>query len=103
MDLDVQSRRPKMVSIARVAVRRMGARSMSSNEKGILRRLWRGLCDLLPSGGIGDEGPAPDIDGRRDTDAHYRRAVLRTKSQWSSGGQATTSYEPVVRSRLKDK
>jgi hypothetical protein len=75
---------------------------MSGNEKGILRRLWRGLTDLLPTGGIGDEGPAPDIDGRRDTDSDYRRAVLAAKSQMSSGGQATTSYEPVDRSRLHD-
>jgi hypothetical protein len=103
MDLDVRSRRPKMVSNrTRLRCGEL-ARFMSSNENGILSRLWRGLCALLPNGGIGDEGPAPDIDGRRDTDAHYRRAVLRTKSQWSSGGQATTSYEPVVRSRLKDK
>lgn len=80
----------------------MGTRAMSSNEQGILRRLWRGLRELLPSGGIGDDGPGPDIDGRRDTDTDYRRAVLRTKSQWSSGGQATTSYEPVERSRLND-
>ena len=103
MDLDVQSRSPKMGSNRTRLRYGELVRSMSSSENGILRRLWRGLCDLLPSGGIGDEGPAPDIDGRRDTDADYRRAVLRTKSQWSSGGQATTSYEPVVRSRLKDK
>jgi hypothetical protein len=75
---------------------------MSGRSDGILRRLWRGLVDLLPTGGIGDEGPPPDPDGRRDTDAQYRRAVLRTKSQWSSGGQATTSYEPVERRRVKD-
>jgi hypothetical protein len=75
---------------------------MSSKDTGILRRVWRGLTDLLPSGGIGDEGSAPDLDGRRDTDTDYQRAVLRTKSQWSTGGQATTSYEPVDRSRLPE-
>lgn len=68
----------------------------------VLRRLWNGLIDLLPSGGIGDESPAPDIDGHRDTDVQYRRAVLRTKSQWSRGGQATTSWERVERRRVKD-
>jgi hypothetical protein len=75
---------------------------MSGDHESILRRLWHGITDLLPSGGIGDEGPAPDVDGRRDTDADYRRAVLRAKSQWSSGGQATTSYERVDRGRKED-
>jgi|SRR5450759_1742713 hypothetical protein len=75
---------------------------MSSNERGFIRRLLSRVADLLPDGGIGRDGPAPDIDGRRDTDADYRRAVLRTKSQMSSGGQATTSYEPVDRGSLND-
>jgi hypothetical protein len=70
---------------------------MGSNGRGFVRWLLSRLADVLPDGGIGREGPAPDIDGRRDTDAEYRRAVLRTKSQMSSSGQATTSYEPVER------
>ena len=74
-----------------------------SEDDGLLRRLWNGLLDLLPTGGIGDDGPAPDIDGKRDTDIDRRRAVLRAKSQWSSGGQGTTSYEPVERGHLKDR
>jgi hypothetical protein len=68
----------------------------------LLRRLLQRVADLLPDGGIGRDGHPPDIDGRRDTDADYRRAVLRTKSQMSSGGQATTSYEPVERPNLPD-
>lgn len=86
----------------RVASRRdrtsKGLRGMAGNDS-ILGRAWRSLVDLLPGGDIGADGPAPNADGRRDTDADYRRAVLRTKSQWSSGGQATTSYEPVERNR----
>jgi len=68
---------------------------MGWNLRSLPGRLWAGLVDLLPSGGIGDDGPPPDIDGRRDSDQDYRRAVLTTKSQMSSSGQATTSYEPV--------
>jgi len=75
---------------------------MSSPEKGIARRVVDGLLDLLPGGGLGEAGPAPDVDGRRDTDGDYRRAVLKAKSQMSSGGAATTSYEPVDRGRLND-
>ena len=75
---------------------------MSSHGTGLLRRLWSGLVDLLPSGGVGDEGPAPDIDGRRDTDIAHRQSVLRVKSQQSPSGQATTSYEPVDRRSLGD-
>jgi hypothetical protein len=75
---------------------------MSSNDRGLVRRLLGWIADLLPDGGIGREGPAPDIDGKRDTEYDYRRAVLKTKSQWSSGGQATTSYEPVDRDSLND-
>jgi hypothetical protein len=71
-------------------------------RQGPIRRAVSRLIDLLPTGGIGDDGPPPDIDGRRDTDTDYRRAVLRTKSQQSQGGQATTSYEPVDRDGLKD-
>ena len=68
---------------------------MTSNDQGLVRRFLSRVADLLPDGGIGNEGPAPDIDGKRDTDAPYRRAVLKVKSQMSPGGQATTSYEPV--------
>lgn len=75
---------------------------MDSNDRGFIRRLLRSITNLLPDGGIGNEGPAPDIDGRRDSDTEYRQAVLRTKSQMSSGGQATTSYEPVDRGSQQD-
>jgi len=75
---------------------------MGSDDEGLIRRLLRTIVDLLPDGGIGNEGPAPDIDGRRDTDTEYRRAVLRTKSQQSNSGQATTSYEPVDLGSLHD-
>ena len=74
-----------------------GDPSVTRNEKSLLARLWGGFLGLLPDGGIGHDGPPPDVDGRRDADADYRRAVLTTKSQMSSGGQATTSYEPVDR------
>ena len=70
---------------------------MGRNLRSLPGRLVAGLVGLLPSGGIGDEAPPPDIDGRRDADQDHRRAVLTTKSQMSSGGQATTSYEPVDR------
>lgn len=70
---------------------------MSRRTTSLLGRLWSGLIDLLPDGGAGDDGPPPDIDGRRDTDIDYRRAVLTAKSQMSSGGQGTTSFEPVDR------
>jgi len=73
-----------------------------SEARQILGRLWRGLVDLLPTGGIGERGRAPDIDGRRDTDSDHRRAVLTAKSQMSPDGQATTSYEPVDRSNVDD-
>jgi hypothetical protein len=70
---------------------------MSEHKKSLLGRLWSGLINLLPGGSLGEDGPPPDIDGRRDTDSDYKRAVLTAKSQMSSGGQATTSYEPVDR------
>lgn len=75
---------------------------MDGNLRPLLRRLWAGLVSLLPTGGIGDDGPPPDIDGRRDSDQAYRRAVLTAKSQMSPGGQATTSYEPVDRHNAGD-
>lgn len=68
---------------------------MRGNDWGFVRRLLGRIAGLLPDGGIGREGPPPDIDGRRDTNADYQLAVLRTKSQLSAHGQATTSYEPV--------
>lgn len=75
---------------------------MNRNKKSLLGRLWGGFLSLLPDGGIGDDARPPDIDGRRDTDSDYRRAVLTAKSQMSSGGQATTSYEPVDRGSVGD-
>jgi hypothetical protein len=75
---------------------------MGTDDPGFIRRVLSRLLDLFPDAGIGREGPAPDIDGKRDTDIDYRRAVLRTKSQMSSGGQATTSYEQVDRGPLND-
>ena len=70
---------------------------MSDQERGLVRRIWDGLTGLLPTGGIGDEGPPPDVDGRRDTDTAHNEAVLRAKSQMSPQGQGTTSYESVDR------
>jgi len=75
---------------------------MNRNEKSLLRRLLGGLIDLLPDGGIGDDGPPPDIDGRRDTDNDHQRAVLTAKSQMSLDGQGTTSYEGVDRHNVGD-
>ena len=69
---------------------------MSSDQRSLIRRLLSGVLDLLPDGGIGHESPAPDIDGKRDTDTDYRRAVLAAKSEMPpSGGHGVTSYEPV--------
>jgi len=70
---------------------------MQTKVSGILGRLLRGLSETLPAGGIGVESPPPDIDGRRDADLDYGRAVLTTKTQMSSGGKATTSFDPVER------
>jgi hypothetical protein len=75
---------------------------VNQNSKSRLFRLRDFLLDLLPTGGIGADGPPPDIDGRHGTDSDYRRAVLTAKSQMSSGGQATTSYEPVDRGNVRD-
>jgi hypothetical protein len=82
--------------------RTLGGCAVIASAIRFLRRLLGRVVDLLPDGGAGRDNPAPDIDGRRDTDADYRRAVLRAKSQMSQGGQATTSYEPVERGRLND-
>ena len=75
---------------------------VSSGDPGFVRRMLSRIGDLIPDSGIGRDGPAPDIDGRRDSDLEYRRAVLRAKSQMSSGGQGTTSYEPVERGPQRD-
>jgi len=75
---------------------------MSGEKKGVLRRLVDGVVGLLPDGGIGSQGSAPDIDGKRDTDTAYRQSVLRAKSQMSPDGKGTTSYEPVDRSPKPD-
>jgi hypothetical protein len=75
---------------------------MSSTDRSLVRRLLSRIVDLLPDGGIGREGPPPDVDGKRDTEYDYHRAVLEAKSQWSPGGQATTSHEPVDRGALND-
>jgi hypothetical protein len=79
-----------------------GAATMDGTTTGPLRRLLRWVIGLLPDGGIGNEGPAPDIDGRRDTDAAYRRTILRMKQNPGDGSHATTSYEGVDRGRLND-
>ena len=70
---------------------------MRGTLKSLAGRLWAALVGLLPSGGIGDDGPPPDIDGRRDADADYRRRQVTAKSQLSPHGQGATSYEPVDR------
>ncbi len=67
-----------------------------------IRRVIDAVVDLLPDGGIGSDGPPPDVDGRRDTDQVHKQAVLTGKNQMSSSGQATTSYEGVDRGRLND-
>jgi len=70
---------------------------VSAGDGGFIRRLMSRIADLVPDSGIERDGPAPHVDGRRDTDNEYRRAVLSAKSQMSSGGQGTTNYEPVER------
>ena len=75
---------------------------MSADDPGLIRRFLSRVLDLVPDAGIGRDAPAPDIDGRRDTDNEYRRSVLRAKAQMSSSGQGTTSYEPVERGPRQD-
>jgi hypothetical protein len=75
---------------------------VADEDKGIVKRVIDAVSGLLPDGGIGDDGPAPDVDGRRDTDQVRKRAVLDPKMQMSNDGQATTTYEPVDRGRLND-
>ncbi len=75
---------------------------MTTDRPGPIHRLRSFLVDLLPDGGIGREGVPPDADGRRDTDTDQRQAVLRAKSQWSSSGMGTTSWEDVERDHLRE-
>lgn len=75
---------------------------MANDDPGPIRRFVRTITGWLPDGGVDDEAPPPDIDGRRDTDNVQKRAVLRAKSQMTPGGQGTTSYEPVDRGPERD-
>lgn len=75
---------------------------MSDASKNPIRRIVDAVLDLLPDGGIGNEGPPPDVDGHRDTDQVHKQAVLQAKGQMSNDGMATTSYEGVDRGRLND-
>ena len=76
---------------------------MGSERTSIIRRLLDAVSGLLPDGGIGRDAPAPDIDGRRDSDEDYRRAVLTAKSQMPpSGGHGATSYEQVDSPERRD-
>jgi hypothetical protein len=75
---------------------------MGGGRRGFVGRWLDRILGVLPDGGIGQGSRPPDIDGKRDTDIEYRQAVLRAKSQMSSGGQGTTSYEPVDRGSSRD-
>ena len=75
---------------------------MSGEKKSPLSRVLSAIAGLLPTGGIGDDGPPPDIDGRRDTDSEYRRSTLTAKSQMTPHGMGTTSYEQVERAKQDD-
>jgi hypothetical protein len=75
---------------------------VAHEDKGIVRRVIDAVGGLLPDGGIGDDGPAPDVDGRRDTDQTHKHAVLTAKTQQPPNGSSMTSYEPVDRGRLND-
>ena len=75
---------------------------MANDDPGPIRRFVRTITGWLPDGGVDDEAPPPDIDGRRDTDNAQKRAVLRAKSQMTPGGQGTTNYEPVDRGPERD-
>ncbi len=70
---------------------------MGNTRKSMLSRLLSGIVGLLPDGGIGADGPPPDVDGRRDTDSDYKRALFTAKTQVPPHGSAMTSYEPVER------
>jgi hypothetical protein len=75
---------------------------MSGEKKSLVSRILGGIVGLLSTGGIGDDGPPPDMDGRRDTDSEYRQSVLTTKSQMTPHGMGTTSYEQVERANKDD-
>jgi len=74
----------------------------TDDEPGPIRKALDALVDLLPDGGVGNEGPAPDVDGHRDGDQAHKRAVLTTKTQQPPNGSSMTSYEGVDRGRLND-
>ena len=76
---------------------------MRASVSAIVRRVWRGVSDLLPSGGIGMRRRPPDMDGRREADLDYGRAILITKTQMSPGGKATTTFESVERTGSGDR
>jgi len=75
---------------------------MAKGDPGPVRRFLNGIAGLLPDGGVSNETPPPDIDGRRDTDNEQKQAILRAKSQMTQGGTGTTSYEPVNRASKRD-
>lgn len=75
---------------------------MIEEPKDPIRRVIDAVVDLLPDGGIGNEGPAPDVDGRRDDDQVHKQAVLTAKTQAGPNAPAITSYEGVDRGRLND-
>ena len=75
---------------------------MADQDPGPIRRLIRAIIGLLPDGGVDDEAPPPDIDGRRDSDNAQKQAVLRAKSQMTLHGSGTTSYQTVEREPDRD-
>jgi hypothetical protein len=70
---------------------------MANEGRGPIRRFIDAIIGFLPDGGVDDEAPPPDIDGRRDTDNAQKQAVLRAKSQLTLHGGGTTSYQTVER------
>ena len=69
---------------------------MADADGGPIRRFLGRLAGLIPSGGIGQDNPPPDIDGRRDTGIDHERAVLNAQMVMPpSGGHGTTSFRPV--------
>jgi hypothetical protein len=75
---------------------------VTNHRRGPIRRFVDAIVGLLPDGGVDDEPPPPDVDGRRDTDNAQKQAVLRAKSQMSLHGDATTSYQAVEREPDRD-
>lgn len=53
---------------------------MADHDWGLLRKLVDAVASLAPAG-PDEDGPPPDVDGRRDTDVDYDRAVLKAVSQ----------------------